>query len=288
MLKSKNGGKVPKDYVGAWERQQKAQASSTKVATVGVTPGFDDDDDHEYPETMIWPVLPMPSPAPTHNKYDSLMQSDDEDDDESEVMKALAALTPKVSLTSGSSSQKIRKLNHAKTKPMNVAHLKAIAKDVKDGKISLPDIDLSNDSEYTYVWALVDSGAGANVAKRSMFSETKPVSAPSISLSTANGESLPHSGAHRVISYNRDGSQVGRIFYDADVEMPILAVSELSREGRNGSEVRLRQRDGFIRDLQSGNRQQIVKRRGVYFTKMYIRKLDNLSPDSVFIRPGHP
>ena len=288
MLKSKNGGKVPKDYVGAWERQQKAQASSTKVATVGVTPGFDDDDDHEYPETMIWPVLPMPSPAPTHNKYDSLMQSDDEDDDESEVMKALAALTPKVSLTSGCSSQKTRKLNHAKTKPMNVAHLKAIAKDVKDGKISLPDIDLSNDSEYTYVWALVDSGAGANVAKRSMFSETKPVSAPSISLSTANGESLPHSGAHRVISYNRDGSQVGRIFYDADVEMPILAVSELSREGRNGSEVRLRQRDGFIRDLQNGNRQQIVKRRGVYFTKMYIRKLDNLSTDSGFIRPGHP
>ena len=70
--------------------------------------------------------------------------------------------------------------------------------------------------------------------------------------------------------------------------MPILAVSELSKEGVYGSEVRLRQKDGFIRDLQTGNRQQIVKRRGVYFTKMYIRKPNNLSVDSGFIRPGHP
>ena len=55
-------------------------------------------------------------------------------------------------------------------------------------------------------------------------------------------------------SYNRDGSRLGRMFYDAVVEMPSLAVLELSKEGLHGSEVRLRQKDGFIRDLHTGNR----------------------------------
>ena len=54
--------------------------------------------------------------------------------------------------------------------------------------------------------------------------------------------------------------------------MPILAVSELSREGIDGSEVRLRQKDGYFRDLHTGKTQPIVKRRGVYFMKMFVRK----------------
>ena len=203
------------------------------------------------------------------------------------MVKALAAITPNVSRASEHVSQKTRRSN-AQTRPMNVAHLNAIARDVKDGKFSLPDMDLSTDSEYMYVWALVDSGAGANVARRSIFSETENVSAPSITLSTANGESLPHSGAHRVTAYNRDGSKIARTFYDADVEMPILAVSELSKEGQCGSDVRLRQKDGYIRDLHTGNRQHVVKRRGVYFTKMFIRKPRSEDIGSGFIRPGHP
>ena len=138
------------------------------------------------------------------------------------------------------------------------------------------------------MWALVDSGAGANVAKRSSFCESVPATAPTITLSTANGEALPHAGAHRVTSYTRDGAPVNRVFYDANVEMPILAVSELAKEGLTGSDVRLQQRGGYIRDLTTGQRQQIVKRRGVYFTKMYLRKPGKNGIDSGFTRPVHP
>ena len=286
-IKSKNGGKVPKDYVGAWEKHLRAQSTTTqkKVAAINVTQ--DGETDLEHAETIpIWPVLPMPSPTPLQNQYGTLMDYNDEDCDESDVVKALAAITSHVSRASDHLSQKTRRSNRTQSRPMNITRLNAIARDVKDGKISLPELDLSTDSESTYVWALVDSGAGANVARRSTFSETKSVSAPPITLSTANGESLPHSGAHRATSYNKNGSSVARVYYDADVEMPILAVSELSKEGQCGSEVRLRQKDGYIRDLHTRIDQPVVKRRGVYFTKLFIRRPRN--PESGFIRPGTP
>ena len=89
-------------------------------------------------------------------------------------------------------------------------------------------------------------------------------------------------------AYNQDGSTVKRVFYNADVEMPILAVSELSKEGPAGSEVRLRLKDGYIRDLHTGQEQPVVKRRGVYFTKMYMRKSGPPDPSSGFTRPGLP
>ena len=289
IIKNKNGGKVPKDYVGAWERHLKAQApspaASKKVAAIGIS--SNDLSGAEHSETIpLWPMLRMPSPTPVHNKYGNLVDSDDED--ESDVLKALAAIIPHVSLASGRMSQKARRSNHSQRRPMDVTRINAIARDIKDGKISLPELDLSTDSEYTYVWALVDSGAGANVARRSTFSETEPVSAPSITLSTANGESLPHAGAHRVTSYRKNGGRIARTFYDADVELPILAVSELSKEGECGSEVRLRHKDGIIKDLHTGDRQPVVKRRGVYFTKMFIKKTQTPGIESGFIRPGSP
>ena len=107
--------------------------------------------------------------------------------------------------------------------------------------------------------------------------------APPVNLSTANGEPLPNCGAHRIFSYTRSGHRVGRVFYDANVEMPILAVSELSKEGPRGSEIQLRANDGFIRDLSTGFKQPVVKRRGVYFTKLLVKKS---SPG--FTRPGQP
>ena len=110
----------------------KSQSSSTKVSAVGISPI--DDDGVEYPETV--PVLPMPPPAPLHNKYGPLMEYDDEDLDESDVVTATAAITPNVSLASDHSSQKTRKLNHVQKRSMNVAHLNAIARDVKGGQIS--------------------------------------------------------------------------------------------------------------------------------------------------------
>ena len=114
------------------------------------------------------------------------------------------------------------------------------------------------------------------------------MNAPPLKLSTADGELLPNAGARRVTSYTQDGQKVNRVFYEADVEMPILAVSELSQEGRSGSEVSLRRRDGYLEDLQTGQCQPFVKRRGVYFMKMLVRKSCASGAESGFARQSTP
>ena len=153
-------------------------------------------------------------------------------------MKALAALTPNVQRASEKSKpQKLKKSGS----PMNIAHLNAIARMVKNGEIQLPDLDLEDDDEYDYVWAMVDSGAGANVARRNHFPHSRPAAAPKISLTIANGDALPNRGARAVTCYDRHGNKCERLFYDAPVEMPIVAVTELAKEGEAGSEVRFRE-----------------------------------------------
>ena len=139
----------------------KSQAPPTtkKVAAIGVS--HIDSHSNEHSETIpIWPVLSMPPPVAVHNKYGTLNDSDDDDRDESDVLKALASITSNVSVASHRESQKARKSKNASSRPLNVTRLNAIARDVRAGKISLPELDLSTDSEYSYVWALGDSGAG--------------------------------------------------------------------------------------------------------------------------------
>ena len=270
-IKAKNDGKIPKDYVGAYEKSLKPR---TKVAAVTKT---------DFEETVkIWPVMRLPKPVQTSNTFSGLSATDDDDRDESDVVKALSQLTSNVVFASEKSrSQKAKKKDHEVH--MNFVHLNAIAKDVKDGKITLPELDLSSDSEYMYIWALVDSGAGANVARKEHFPSSRKVLAPAISLTGAGGDDLPNRGAMEITTMNKNGTPKTRVFYDADVEMPILSVAELSQEGQNGSDVQFRRKDGFIQDLESGHREMFVKRKGVYFTKMYV-----LKPriDAGFTRPA--
>ena len=86
------------------------------------------------------------------------------------------------------------------------------------------------------------------------------------------------------MALNRDGTKTARVFYEADVEMPILAVTELTQEGDQGSEVRFRRKDGFIEDNLTGRREHFVKWKGVYFVKVFVPKAVDASSD--LIRPG--
>ena len=94
---------------------------------------------------------------------------------------------------------------------------------------------------------------------------------------------MPNDGAGEVESFTRDVKTNTRVFYEAPVEMPILAVTELAREGELGSEVRFRQKDGVIIDTLTGKRCQFVKRKGVYFMRLYFPK--GVGDQSVFARP---
>ena len=113
------------------------------------------------------------------------------------------------------------------------------------------------------------------------------VSAPEISLTVANGDVLPNQGARAVECYDRNGSHRSRVFYEAPVEMPILAVTELAQEGDLGTEVNLRNDGGEICDVFTGKRAEVVKRMGVYFTRIYFPKSSHSGPlnEQLFVRP---
>ena len=149
-------------------------------------------------------------------------------------------------------------------------------------RLILPDIDQKDNREYTYVWALIDSGAGTSVARKSHFPDAVPMQAPKISLSTANGERMPNRGAFKVVTMNKAGEQTTRRFYDADVDMPILSVAELSQEGQEGSDVRFRRRDGYVEDNLTKKRDYFVKRKGNVLFEFYIPRVDTVG----FARPG--
>ena len=81
-----------------------------------------------------------------------------------------------------------------------------------------------------------------------------------------------------------------RIFYDAPVETPILSVDGIAREGTMGSKTTLRLQNGYIENNKSQQRQHFVKRKGVYFMKLYTeRRVDNdPSAELDVARPENP
>ena len=250
---------------------KKSSATSAKVMAPVMT--------SEHAETVpLWPLLTSNPPTPISNRYRLFESDDDDESDEEAIVQSLHALTANVQLASDKMKpQKVKKRNQ---KTMNAEYLHMIAKQVMSGEISMPDIDLDDNSDYEVIWALMDSGAGANVAKRSQFPIFTPVDAPPISLTIANGDTMENNGAGKVTTYTRDGHATTRVFYEAPVDMPILAVSEVAKEGELGSEIKFRAKDGLMVDNLTGRRTHFVKRKGVYFMRMYVRK-----SSSGFTRP---
>ena len=287
-IKKANNGKVPADYEGAYEKSLK-----TKVSVVQAEIAKPE----TYPETFMWPLLTAPiipkqnkvPPTIVKNRYHSL-GDDSDDDDEDEVVKALAMISSNVHLRSDRMKSQKERRNQA-GKGLDLAKIMAVAQQVVSGEIQLPDILLDSDEEYECCWALVDSGAGVNCASRKHFPTATPVEAPEVILTTANGKSMPNQGAMKVVTLSKEGIERERIFYDAPVDMPILSVAELSHEGPEGSETRFRKTNGFVEDNSNGDRQHFVKRKGVYFMKLYTKRLVNSvidKPDKGFGRPGNP
>ena len=85
-------------------------------------------------------------------------------------------------------------------------------------------------------------------------------------------EKPANTGAGEVTTHSRNGKTTKRLFYEAPVDMPILSVAELSKEGELGSEIRFRTKDGIMVDNLTKDRTQFVKRKGVYFVRLYMRK----------------
>ena len=88
----------------------------------------------------------------------------------------------------------------------------------------------------------------------------------------------------RVTTTSQEGIIRERIFYDAPVDMPIISIAEVSQEGSDGSSTQFRKLDGFIEDNATHEKQHFVKRKGVYFMNIFVRKKKANEMD--FGRPG--
>ena len=94
--------------------------------------------------------------------FSAFTNNDPDSDDEEDIVRALSAMTASVNLASEKRMSQKSKKDRAKNK--NLSHLNAIARKVNSGEISMPEIDLDHNEHFDYVWAMVDSGAGAIVA----------------------------------------------------------------------------------------------------------------------------
>ena len=136
---------MPKDYMGTYEKSLKSRHTPVRALDVA----YDEPFASEHLETVkLWPTLKSPAPIVTKNKFRALDDFNPDDEDESEVLKALSALTPNVSMASERAvPQRIKKGQRKADQPYDVARLCAIARDVKAGRIKLPDVDLETDEE---------------------------------------------------------------------------------------------------------------------------------------------
>ena len=285
-LLAENDDKLPAGYKGAYEKWKELRGK-TKVSAIANL----DDKLEEFEETdLIWclptksclKTLPMPI-APLNNCFDALAD-EVEQDDEDEVMIALQQLTSNIRV-----GPKVPQKQQKKLVNLSKKEIASIAKQVSDGTIDLPSLDLESNKDYEAIWALIDSGAGKSCANKSKhFPSVKTRNSPSTArMATANGHELKSRGTFTVEGKTSEGQDVTPMFEDADVDMPIIAVSDLSREN---TEIVFRQKDSELVDVPTGRKSRFAKQRGVYFMKMYYKKnqcIDNCEcehPD--FIRPG--
>ena len=216
----------------------------------------------------------------------------DLEDDGSEVLGALEKLTPKVNV-GPKVSQRTRK---SQIQPLTKARIAHIARQVKSGEIQLPEIKLEDNSEYEYFWALLDSCAGRSCAKKAKhFPKVKiPNSPSSVRMSTANRNELHSRGTFQINARTSEGHVISPTFEDADVEMPIVAITDIATNGHDGTETLFRCNGGEIVDFETRNKSNFIRRNGVYFMKMYYKtdqcssSCNHSEPESDFIRPGNP
>ena len=284
-LMEKNGGKLPAGYKSAFDKWKAKQRKP-------VAPLVEAEDDGEFSETSFGePLWSMPQCAVTcrvcddqpsfehSNSFAAIF--DEEEDDESLMLDAIQHFSSKVTI-----GPKLSQKQKRAQRPIDKCSVHQIAKLVREGKLDLPDIKLDSNSDYEAVWALVDSGAARSCAKRKThFSmATTQLKPSSVRMATASGEELKSRGCFKLTALSAEGNEVTQTFEDADVDMPIMSVGELSSNGTLGSTVLFNEHDGHIIDIKTDATSKFYKRRGVYFMKIYVPKDKNLSPD--FTRPG--
>ena len=104
----------------------------------------------------------------------------------------------------------------------------------------------------------------------------------------ADGTELPSRRNFFLPAISAEGHDLSQTFEDADVEMPICAVSVLSSCGGDpGSRVIFEYDRGKITKVSDDGSSSFIKKKGVYFVKLFVpRNPQSDTVDSVFSRQG--
>ena len=123
---------------------------------------------------------------------------------------------------------------------------------------------------YRVLEAVVDSGAEESVAPPKMFPGPLQPSKMSVAgqrYRAANGSRIPNLGQKAVKYRTAEGHMCGMGFQIAEVERPLIAVSQLTQAGNS---VTLRKDDGEIVHDQTGRKIALTRKDGVYIMKMWV------------------
>ena len=220
------------------------------------------------------------------NPFAPIFDDDDDDDDEARVLDALKHISSNVTVGPKLSQKQKKKKQSSPSPILGKIDIAQLAKLVRSGAMGLPDLNLQANSQYEEAWALVDSGAARSCARRrAHFPNTDTHLRPShVKMATASGEELVSRGCFDLDAFSAEGNKITQTFEDADVDMPIMSVGELSMNGELGSNVLFGERDGHVIDIKTNATSKFYRRRGVYFMKLYVLKDKTAEPD--FVRPG--
>ena len=287
-----NGGQVPKGYVGKFEQKKTTRAAALTDEENDEDGEFSSEDE----EGVVWGharVCLSSRPVTTRNGFSALSSIDEEEDEEEEMVKALSQISSKITIGPKPTQSSVgpRKLNKTR--------ITEIASAIKTGVLRLPAVETMSDDDFYEVLCLVDSGAGANTAcKKKHFPSAVHDSSggPVVKLKTASGEVLPSRGRFAVSGLTDEGHEANISFVDADVDMPIISVGQLAKEGKKGTDVSFSKRGGTIRDTDTGRVTRFIKKQGVYFIRLRIRRapMKDIGGDDIvmanmdFVRPALP
>ena len=169
-----------------------------------------------------------------------------------------------------------------KKKAYTLKQIAAIAQDINDGKIQLPDIpDFESNEEYECLWALVDSGSSVHVVDMPKVFPGAKIRKPhpqSKGFKVADGSNAPDLGSAIVPARTAEGNNISIQWKNAQVAMPILSTKLLSTGGKG---LWYHEHGGSIVDPQACTKSDFVESGGVYFIKLMVkRSLTNQPEDA--------
>ena len=103
-------------------------------------------------------------------------------------------------------------------------------------------------------------------------------------MATASGEELKSRGTFRLEALSAEGNRIVQTFEDTGVDMPIMSVVELAANGELGSNIVFSKTDGSVVDIKSDASSKFIKRKGVYFIKIFVPR--SRSGTAGFTWPG--